>query len=193
MRRKRNYRVTGVSAAGHGGDHRPAGAEAPTPPGRSSRAMRGTAGGRCPLSRGREEDGGRPEQIYRPSGMAALPRGWGSQGVRGCASPLSPAPRREATTPGCLAAAASQRKKEKEKRAIFQRRNGDHAQRASRSHGQGQIESVAGRKSTEKESGKGRTKFLSSGKTERKRADPPVTAEWTESEGGGGGREEGGR
>ena len=49
---------------------------------------RGTAGGRCPMPRGREEAGGLLEQIDRLSRMAAPTRGWGSWGVRGCASPL---------------------------------------------------------------------------------------------------------
>ncbi len=68
-RRKRGMR---------GGDRRPAGAEAPTPPGRSSRAMRGTAGGRCPMPCGREEEEGLAKQIYKSSRMAAPTRGWGS-------------------------------------------------------------------------------------------------------------------
>ena len=78
MRHKRYYSLACVSAAWRGGDRRPAGAEAPTPPGRSSCAERETAGGRRPLPRGREEEGGLAEQIYRPSRMAALTRGWGS-------------------------------------------------------------------------------------------------------------------
>ena len=74
----RHHRFASVSAAWRGGDRRPAGAEAPTPPERSSRAKRGTAGGRCPMPRGREEAGGLPAQIDRPSRMAAPTRGWGS-------------------------------------------------------------------------------------------------------------------
>ena len=78
MRKRSPSCFASESAAWRGGDRRPAGAEAPTPPGRSSRAGRGTAGGRCPMPRDREEEGGRPKQVKRPSRMAARTRGWGS-------------------------------------------------------------------------------------------------------------------
>ena len=80
----------GVSASWRGGDRRPVGAAAPTPPGRSCRAVRGTAGGRCPMTRDREENRAGPPPAGCPSTLAA-PGGDGGCRGQGAGKPLSPA------------------------------------------------------------------------------------------------------
>ena len=83
----------GVSASWRGGDRRPVGVAAPTPPGRSCRAVRGTAGGRCPMTRDREENRAGPPPAGCPSTLAA-PGGDGGCRGQGAGKPLSPAARR---------------------------------------------------------------------------------------------------
>lgn len=95
-----------VSAAWRGGDRRPDGAEAPPPPGRSSRVR--DSGRATPYAvrqggRGR----GRPAEKSFPSERAVADGVGGCRG-QGAGKPLPPAPRREATIPGGRAEAAAQ-------------------------------------------------------------------------------------
>ena len=94
----------GVSAAWRGGDRRPEGAEAPPQPGRSSRVR---DSGRATPYAVRQGGGrrGRPAEKRFPSEKAAADGVGGCRG-QGAGKPLSPAPRREATTPGGRAEAA---------------------------------------------------------------------------------------
>ena len=80
-----------VSAAGRGGDRRPAGAEAPTPAGRSARACAGQRKADCPLPRDREEAGGETAPADWPSRMAVPNAGYGVVGGKGLRKPLPPA------------------------------------------------------------------------------------------------------
>lgn len=94
-----------VSAAWRGGDRRPEGAEAPPPPGRSSRVR---DSGRATPYAVRQGGGrrGRPAEKRFPSEKAAADGVGGCRG-QGAGKPLPPAPRREATTPGGRAEAAA--------------------------------------------------------------------------------------
>ena len=105
-----------VSASWRGGDRRPGGAAAPTPPGSSSRALRGTAGGRRPYDARRKEEKGRPEGKSSPVSDGCPKAGLGVVGGKGLASPLPPAPRREATRPRCRAEAAVRRTSQKKQK-----------------------------------------------------------------------------
>ena len=105
-----------VSASWRGGDRRPGGAAAPTPPGSSSRALRGTAGGRRPYDARQKGEKGRPEGKNSPVSDGCPKAGLGVVGGKGLASPLPPAPRREATRPRCRAEAAVRRTSQKKQK-----------------------------------------------------------------------------
>ena len=107
-----------VSASWRGGDRRPGGAAAPTPPGSSSRALRGTAGGRRPYDARQKGEKGRPEGKNSPVSDGCPKAGLGVVGGKGLASPLPPAPRREATRPRCRAEAAVRRTSQKKRKPI---------------------------------------------------------------------------
>ena len=123
----KSFCLTEVSAAGRGGDRRPAGAEAPTPGGRSSRATRGTAGGRTPAA-ARQREGRGAADVFLKSVKAGCPKaGWGVVGGKGLASPLPPAARRagdQARMPGKSCQLAEKKRHILRRRAASVKRRG---------------------------------------------------------------------
>ena len=92
---------------------------------------RGTAGVRTPAA-ARQRGGRRTADLFlRTVRDGCLNAGFGVVGGKGLRKPLPPAPRREATQPGCRAKAAIQWQKKKKKRGC--RRAGDSARMPGKS------------------------------------------------------------
>ena len=114
-KRGRRFRLVDVSGAGRGGDRRPEWGGSSDAGRTLVPRGRGTAGGRTPAAARQGGEEGTACVTVLPVKKGCPDAGYGVVGGKGLRKPLPPAPRREATKPGCRAEAAIQRKKRKRK------------------------------------------------------------------------------